>query len=90
MTYRHHLAELDSQDEDGATYRFTPDSIARQHWGKVRFDLSDFSHEILEPAPDSNSPRSWQDSICSALAFKLKQARGIDPSRVPEVLEFVA
>jgi hypothetical protein len=90
MTYRHHRAELESRAEDTATYRFTSDSIKNEHWGKVRFNLADFSHEILEPAQDPDSPVSWQESVCSALAVKLKKARSKEPLAVPEVLEFVA
>jgi hypothetical protein len=90
MTYRHHLARLQSHSEAEAVYTFTPDSVRQSHWGLVSFDLHTFAASILQFAPDPESPSDWQRSVCSALAYRLKKARAADPNSVPPILEFVA
>ena len=89
MSYRHHLAQLESFSTSAAVYTFTPDSITCAHWGRVEFDLTDFSHRITELAPDPNAPDVWQQRICSVLAHRLRQARTAEPELVPKTLEFV-
>jgi hypothetical protein len=90
MTSRHHLARLESGVDGALVYTFTPDSTKQCVWGRVRFNLSDYSHEILELAQDCQESADRQSTACSALAHKLKRARGQDASVVPATLEFVA
>lgn len=90
MTYRHYLAHLESISNEKAAYAFTPDSIIKPHWGRVVFSLSNFSYQILELAPDPNSDVARQQTVCDALAFKLRKAREANPENVPETLEFIA
>lgn len=89
MTYRHHFARLEGVSEDSAIYVFTPNSIDAKHWGRVSFDLNSLLPSILELAPDSDAPESWQKAVCSALSFKLKKALEADPLCIPSTLEFI-
>ena len=90
MTSRHHQARLESRTDVSLVYTFTPDSTKQCVWGRVRFNLTDYSHEILELARDCPEPADRQSIACSALAHKLKRARSEDPSAIPLILEFVA
>ena len=90
MTSRHHQARLESRTDASAVYTFTPDSTKQCVWGRVRFNLADYSHEILELAHDCQESSDRQSLACSALAHKLRCAHSVEPSTVPSTLEFVA
>lgn len=54
MTYSHHHAVLETKNEKSAVYKFTPDLIKSEFWGKVQFNFVDFSFTIVEYAKDPN------------------------------------
>ena len=90
MSIRHYFAELLSASDETATYRFTPDSITKQYWGVVEFDLSSYEYKINELAPD---PEEWgwpQGTVCGCLGRKLKKQVSISGLPVPSELEWVS
>jgi hypothetical protein len=90
MTSRHHQARFESRTDASLVYTFTPDSTKQCVWGRVRFNLANYSHEILDLAQDCQESADRQLIACSALAHKLRRARNLDASAVPLTLEFVA
>lgn len=90
MSIRHYFATLVSSSELVTTYRFTPDSITKKHWGIVEFDMTNFKHSIVELAPD---PEEWgwpQETVCMCLGRKLKQHVGLFDVPAPATLEWVS
>ena len=86
MTYRHHLAELKESNESYSIYRYTPDSVAKEHWGLLKIPHTNSRKFEVEHYAEDGGSAKWKESVCMALVgqFELlfKENNGAPPLKI--------